>query len=292
MNTAASGLAVVGGCVCLGTAAFNWPSHTAQGLVTPLLFGLVVFGSLGVVAAFARVRERLRKTLAIVLCTGGLISCGLVGFMSIGPPTLAAALLFLCAAVLNGPWSLRNVASSVLVFLASSVFWFSILFFAATRIGVQKVQVPDDSDVLTAFPLIDYADAFQVCLPPGFKGDIEYVVNSVATSMMPSWLQKRPGGTADIPRLQPGSTVGHWPVHSRTRNEIVLGLDRSFIDLRLSVLVRDEADCRSVTASTVARYNNWIGRIYFIPVRYGHQIVLADTMRKTKAALAAQSDPG
>ena len=40
-------------------------------------------------------------------------------------------------------------------------------------------------------------------------------------------------------------------------------------------------------ASTITRFNNWKGSLYFIPVRYGHQIVLADTMRKLKARLAS-----
>ncbi len=71
-----------------------------------------------------------------------------------------------------------------------------------------------------------------------------------------------------------------------------LGLDRSFIDLRLSILLREEEASVSVIATTVARYNNWIGVVYFVPVRYGHQIVLADTMRKTKAALGTRSRAG
>lgn len=289
MKTTASVLVVVGGCVCLGTTVFNWPSHTAQGLVIPVLLGPAVFGTLGVIAVFAKVPRQRWKYLAIVFCASGLVASGLVGLMSISPPTLATAVLYLFAAVLSGPMSVRNAARAFSVFLVSSAFIFSILFFAATRIGVQKVQVPVESDVLNAFPVIDYADAFEVCLPIGFEGDIDSVVSSVATSMMPSWIQKKTSGTADIPDLQPGSSAGHWPVHRRTTNEIVLGLDRSFIDLRLSVMLRNNATCRTATASTVAHFKNWFGQLYFIPVRFGHQIVLADTMRKTKAALERQA---
>ena len=47
-----------------------------------------------------------------------------------------------------------------------------------------------------------------------------------------------------------------------------------------------------VTIPAVARYNNWMGRLYFIPVRFGHQIVLSDTMRRVEAQLSASESDG
>ena len=54
----------------------------------------------------------------------------------------------------------------------------------------------------------------------------------------------------------------------------------SFIDLRLTLRLAEGDAGPTVSATTIARYNDWWGRLYFIPVRYGHRIVLADTMRR------------
>ncbi len=139
--------------------------------------------------------------------------------------------------------------------------------------------------VVRFFKTFDYADAFQINLPRNYDVDIDDVVRAMAESMKPSRLNDGSRKSEAQPHLQPGSLVGHWPVHLRSDNEMILGLDRSFIDLRLSILLRDENDHLSVTVTTVARYNTWLGVIYFLPVRYGHQIVIADTMRRIKVAL-------
>ncbi|MCP4589579.1 MAG: DUF2867 domain-containing protein [bacterium] len=291
MKTAPMVLAIAAGLLGVGTAVVFGPSHTTHGIVIPILAGLVAFGAIGATSAVVPSFQD-RRNLALTSCAAGLAACGFVGLMSIGPPALVAAFLLLLCAVMNGPWAWRRLIGGAAVFLAVSLVVFSILFVAATRIGVRKVGVPQDTQVAGAFQRVDYADAFRIELPRDFAGDIDEVARTVAASMRPSWLKDGSKDREVRPPLQPGSSVGHWPVFQRSNDEVVLGLERSFIDLRLSILLRDETTHMSVTATTVARYNNWIGVVYFVPVRYGHQIVLADTMRKTKASLDARSKAG
>ncbi len=277
-------LAIAAGFLSVGTAVVLGSSHSTHGIVIPLLAALVAFGAMGATSAVVPTFQD-RRNLALTSCAAGLAACGFVGLMSIGPLAFGAAFLLLLCAVMNGPWTWRSLIGGVAVFVAGSLVVFSILFAAATRMGVQKVGIPHDTKVAGAFQRIDYADAFRIDLPRDFDGDIDEVARAVAASMRPSWSRDRSKDREVQPPLQPGASVGHWPVFQRSDDEVVLGLDRSYIDLRLSILLRDERTCLSVTATTVARYNNWIGAIYFVPVRYGHQIVLADTMRKTKALL-------
>ncbi len=205
--------------------------------------------------------------------------------MSIGPLAFVASFLFLASVVASGPREWRRLIIGSALFLASSLIVFSILLVATTRIGVRKVAVPIDSGVARAFKTVDYADTFQIDLTPDYDGEIDDVARAVASSMSPSWSNNESQKHGSRSRLQPGSTVGHWPVYLRSDDEVILGLDRSFIDLRFSILLRNEENRFTVTATTVARYNNCLGVLYFLPVRYGHQIVIADTMRKTRAAL-------
>ncbi len=288
MNTVSKLFALTGGVLSVGTAVVFWSSQAVHGLVIPIAIGLGVFGAIAATLAVVSSMQG-RRIHAITVCAAGLAACGFVGLMSIGPLAFIAAFLLVVSVVANGPWGWRRLIAGSAVFFVSSLAVFSVLFVAATRIGVRKVAVPKDSSVVQAFEIIDYADAFQIDLAGHFEGDIDDVARAVAESMKPSWLNGESQEREVQTDLQPGSSAGHWPVYLRSDDEVILGLNRSFIDLRFSVLLRDKNGRLSVTATTVARYNNWIGRIYFLPVRYGHQIVIADTLRKTKVALDARS---
>ncbi len=87
-----------------------------------------------------------------------------------------------------------------------------------------------------------------------------------------------------------GDVVGTWSIYYRSPKEIITGFDRSFIDFRVSLFVTETSGAWSITATTVARFNNIWGRLYFIPVRYGHMIVLGETMRRMKHALTQTDD--
>ena len=106
------------------------------------------------------------------------------------------------------------------------------------------------------------------------------VVEAFSASLRPWWLEIPELGEVAHVKLEPGSALGGWKVHEMSPSEVIVGLDRSYIDLRISLFIEGVGEQFTVTATTVARYNNWRGRLYFAPVRFGHQIVLADTMRR------------
>jgi len=255
--------------------------------MAPLLVALAACGSAGAVAATVGRDQSRYRSVAIVFSTGGVAACAAAGFMSIGPYALAALILFEISMVIEHRGSCRNVVYKAAGLALGFLVWFMPLLCIVTRVGVDRVGIPEDSALNYIFPGPDYEDAFRIELPAHFAGDVDLVAHSVARSMRPSWMGKVRPKAEEALRLNPGSALGHWPVHLRRDDEIVLGLDRSFIDLRLSLILRQEESCFSVTASTAAQYDNWVGRLYFIPVRYGHQIVLADTMRKTRVMLMA-----
>ena len=195
-----------------------------------------------------------------------------------------AAAAFLAAAVLVGPWSRGRTLAYLGTLGAAALLAFGTLLAVATQVRVERVDVPAQA-VVTELLEADYADAFRVRIPPGARHDVNSVARIVVASMRPCYLEVPSERLLRSVTFEPGTSAGQWPVFYRSANEIVLGLDRSYIDLRLSVMVSEAEGSRWVTVSTVARYNDWRGLLYFVPVRFGHQIVLADTMRKTAAAL-------
>jgi hypothetical protein len=251
-----------------------------------VLIGIAVFGLLGVVAAALAARRSSPPWTAVTWAVcGGLIAFASVSVMTCGPFVLAAALAVGGAAVVVSRWTWRRLLLNVGAGSACAIVSFGVLLAIVTRVGVDMVGIPEGSLVRHAFDSTDYADAFRVSVPQGAPCDLEAATRAVMRSMQPSWLGDTGTMQIDTATLQPGTSAGHWPVYGRGANEIVLGLDRSHIDLRLSVSLGERDGNQEVTVATVARFNNWRGRVYFIPVRFGHQIVIADTMRKTKELL-------
>jgi Protein of unknown function (DUF2867) len=162
------------------------------------------------------------------------------------------------------------------------------------KIVVQEIDIPSTSLAMRSLPQIDFADAFQCQLPENQPQNIDSVTRAIFLTM-PQWVAQllelrnaivRPFGlktsidAVPVPfsnqdELQPGTAVGVFEVLDRRLNdEIMLGEDDKHLDYRVSIqLEREEEKCW-VVVSTVVKFNNWLGRAYFVPVRSVHKIIV------------------
>jgi hypothetical protein len=171
-------------------------------------------------------------------------------------------------------------------------------------VTIRKTPLPRQTLVTDAFPHVDYSDAYRIPIPAAT--DVDTAVRALATTP-PRWLMALLGlrnllvapfgiktsvrGRPD-PRtrpLQSGNLVGIFRVYQRSAEEILMGDDDRHLDYRVSVLVRQQADQRWATVSTVVRYNGWLGRAYFLPVRPFHRLIVPALLRQMQRALVAQS---
>ncbi len=75
-----------------------------------------------------------------------------------------------------------------------------------------------------------------------------------------------------------GDRIGIFSVFGSTENELLLGIDDSHLDVRVSVLKQVRGQCYVV--STVVKVHNWIGRVYMMPVGRIHPIVVKALMSR------------
>jgi hypothetical protein len=161
---------------------------------------------------------------------------------------------------------------------------------------IERVSIPRGSLIASAFPHVDYADAYRVRLPAGAPSDIDALVR-IALGAAPRWarmlmalrdriarvvgLKTTPRGERDRAptNLQPGATFGIFRVFARSAGEILLGENDRHLDFRVSVLRQRDAATDWVVVSTVVRFNNWLGRAYFLPVRPLHQLIVPAMLR-------------
>lgn len=76
---------------------------------------------------------------------------------------------------------------------------------------------------------------------------------------------------------EPNEQLGFFKVYERSANEVILGADDKHLDFRVSLLHETslkENSAHRLTISTTVKFNNGFGRLYFIPVKPFHQLIV------------------
>lgn len=74
-----------------------------------------------------------------------------------------------------------------------------------------------------------------------------------------------------------GERAGLFKIFDKTSSEIVLGEDDKHLDFRVSLLIdktSKDANQNSLTISTTVKFHNWLGVLYFLPVRPFHRLIV------------------
>ena len=268
--------------MCVGIAGFYWlsPSCPVPALV---LLDVALLGLAGVATALLHIRGYYYQWGWVIWCVcGGLAAATIIGVWSFAPWALLAVAAFVSTALLQSRWQSLRMRTTASTLAVSAAVNFVLLFPVAKHSGIEVVEVPAGSLVEHIFPAVDYADAYRARLPAGREGDLESVTRVVLASLYPCWTSRSRRDKA-LARLrdfafQPGTSMG-WRVYERAADEILMGLDESHLNFRVSIFLREDSGAQRVTVSTVVHYNNWRGRAYFVPVRVGHQIIVPHVVR-------------
>jgi Protein of unknown function (DUF2867) len=79
-----------------------------------------------------------------------------------------------------------------------------------------------------------------------------------------------------------GQQLGLFKVFSCTTNEVIFGEDDKHLNFRVSLFMENhDEDTRqkTVTISTTVEFNNWFGKLYFLPVRPFHKVIVPVMLR-------------
>jgi Protein of unknown function (DUF2867) len=120
-------------------------------------------------------------------------------------------------------------------------------------------SVPPEAELAhQAFAVPDFADAYALPLGPGMPRDPQ------------AWRKVLP-----------------FPVRATAPDELLLGEDGGHLDFRASVLIAGD----KVTLTTVVKFHNWRGRLYFAAVRRLHPLMARRMLRRTHRRLAFAAPP-
>ena len=151
--------------------------------------------------------------------------------------------------------------------------------------AVQAVVAPRDGLIDGCLERVDYADAYRVAIPAGVTGGPEALAARV--------FARSPGWVSFLMRLRnwivgplglkttaaAGERVGFFRVYARSGREILLGENDKHLDFRVSVRVSGEAGPRVAVVTTLVRFHNWVGQLYFLVVRPFHRVIVPAVIR-------------
>ncbi|MBL6446746.1 DUF2867 domain-containing protein [Fulvivirga sp. 29W222] len=166
--------------------------------------------------------------------------------------------------------------------------------------NIEKVYLPKES--ILANTNYDYADSYKSEVNHGANEVDSVAVGKAFFSSSPKWITylfdlrnrlvsifglKTSDQIKDKEEIlnnfkgNPGEQLGLFKVYSKTDNELILGEDDKHLDFRVSLLLDTIAPSkRSLTISTIVKYNNRFGKLYFLLVKPFHKLIVPAMLKE------------
>ncbi len=141
---------------------------------------------------------------------------------------------------------------------------------------------------LQSIPRPDYADVIVLPVPEGTSADPRaWAEELFSLRSVPGWVKALMGlrqavvGLAGISR----APAGVFAVSEVRGEEALISADDTHLDFRCGVAY--DAGARLLRVTTAVRLKGWRGRLYFVPVRLLHPLVVHAMMARTIGRLTA-----
>jgi hypothetical protein len=155
---------------------------------------------------------------------------------------------------------------------------------------VHEITPPADTGALLAGA--QFADAFRVEVE-----DRDLDARRAAERMMarqPRWAEAlvslrnllvAPLGlkTSGAGLVPPRDMIGIFPVVSQTPGRIIAGFNDRHLDFRVVIDVTPAGGVRQVTATTLVKTHNWLGRTYLAIIMPFHRLIVPALLRQVAA---------
>ncbi|MDR2912137.1 MAG: DUF2867 domain-containing protein [Alistipes sp.] len=146
-----------------------------------------------------------------------------------------------------------------------------------TKRVTKLADIPKGSTVLEGFGEVHFRDTYQIA------ARTDKPATEIARELMrlPAWataLFKLRNAIVGIFGLKADSSDTSFPRISETDTEVVSGVGDTHLNFRASILRDPSAD--TIALTTVVHFNNVWGRVYFLPVKPFHKIIMRALLRR------------
>ncbi|MEW7278341.1 DUF2867 domain-containing protein [Aquimarina sp. 2201CG1-2-11] len=82
--------------------------------------------------------------------------------------------------------------------------------------------------------------------------------------------------------FEKGKRIGIFKIYNHNDHELILGENDKHLDFKVSLLAGAESQSKKkLTISTIVKYHNFWGKLYFFPVKPFHKIIVKSMLKKT-----------
>lgn len=74
-----------------------------------------------------------------------------------------------------------------------------------------------------------------------------------------------------------GERLGLFQVFDKNENELILGEDDKHLNFRISLFIDHQS--KEIIITTTVIYNNWFGKLYFLPVKPFHRFIVPSMLK-------------
>lgn len=168
---------------------------------------------------------------------------------------------------------------------------------------IKKIEFPEKSVLFTGKKDFDYIDSFEGELTDRSRNINITEVGKAFFTSGPRWGKKMfafrnktvklfglktgdDNGSQKDPqnfKCEVGDQFGLFKVFSKTDHEIVIGEDDKHLDFRVSLLFdrhKAQQNENSLIISTTVKFHNWLGILYFLPVRPFHKLIVPSMLKR------------
>jgi len=155
----------------------------------------------------------------------------------------------------------------------------------------KQTAIPENSIVANGFDRIDYFDTYRIVRSTGDSA--EEIAAQIFELNLPNWvkwLMYIRDSIVWIFGLKTGREMmreeqkANFPVIEQNENEIVSGENDKHLDFRVSVLIDRENSFIYLT--TIVHFNNFWGKMYFLPVKPFHKMIIKSILRKNASVMS------
>ena len=147
---------------------------------------------------------------------------------------------------------------------------------------VSKMKsIPKGSDVLDGFNHIDYLDIYEI------EKDTDKSAEEVSKEIMrlPKWVDSLFKLRNTLVRVfglkvdkQNEGEETFFTLIKKNDNEIIMGEDDKHLNFRASIMI--DKSRNTISLITLVHFNNLWGKIYFLPVKPFHKIIMKSLLKR------------
>jgi hypothetical protein len=171
-----------------------------------------------------------------------------------------------------------------------------------SNITTQKTTLPASSLLSKAGQQYDYVDSYSSVIELRQKSLVIKDVGKAFFSSSPSWVDNlfatrnkivrifglKTSGTEngrqqllDRFKCEVGEQIGLFKVFAKNEQELILGENDKHLDFRVSLFLcpPNKEQNTELIVSTVVTFKNWLGRLYFLPVKQFHKLIVPTMLK-------------